>query len=295
MSFRIQEDVYEHSNETRSRRLVLLALADRANDAGVSWPSVANLAHRTRLSRSQVQRCLRQLEADGAITVQPGGGRRRPNRYTVIVSAHARGTGETAAACGRFSTTERAASEPKGPHSGRKRAAPMRPESSGTFIEPSEGEPVGVRRPLPRSGKKPQTGVDRRPRQGRSDGRTLIDLWNATVTPSGSEAVRPVSTTVCVALPTAAATPDRLRTAAARLREEPDLEKWRTGFRKVAASPFCRGQNERGWRATLDFVLKPGCLIKVLEGAYDDAREARSAAIFAELRAREAEKRAARS
>jgi DNA-binding Lrp family transcriptional regulator len=40
--------------------------------------------------------------------------------------------------------------------------------------------------------------------------------------------------------------------------------------RKVAASSFCHGQNERGWRADFDFLLQPTKLIATLEGRYDN-------------------------
>jgi len=39
---------------------------------------------------------------------------------------------------------------------------------------------------------------------------------------------------------------------------------------EIAASPFCRGENDRGWRANVDWFLKPDTLTKILEGTYDD-------------------------
>lgn len=40
---------------------------------------------------------------------------------------------------------------------------------------------------------------------------------------------------------------------------------------RVRASPFLRGDNDRGWRASLDFLLKPESFAKLMEGAYDPA------------------------
>lgn len=62
---------------------------------------------------------------------------------------------------------------------------------------------------------------------------------------------------------------ERKRKANARLRDCPDLERWATGIRRAAASSFCQGDNDRGWRATFDFFLKPSTLTKALEGAYE--------------------------
>lgn len=48
------------------------------------------------------------------------------------------------------------------------------------------------------------------------------------------------------------------------------LDQWRSACRKVAASSFCLGMGGRGWRATIDWLMKPDVLVRVLEGAYDD-------------------------
>ena len=53
---------------TPSTRMVAIALADYANtDTGAAWPSIANLSRRSGVSVRQVQRCLRDIEADGWI------------------------------------------------------------------------------------------------------------------------------------------------------------------------------------------------------------------------------------
>jgi Helix-turn-helix domain len=53
---------------TPSTRMVAIALADYANsDTGHCWPSIASLSRRSGVSVRQVQRCLREIEADGWI------------------------------------------------------------------------------------------------------------------------------------------------------------------------------------------------------------------------------------
>lgn len=64
-------------------------------------------------------------------------------------------------------------------------------------------------------------------------------------------------------------TADRRRKLEARLREH-GLDGWREACRKLEASSFCRGSNERGWVADLDFLLQPKSLNRLLEGGYDD-------------------------
>lgn len=52
-----------------SRKLVLLKLADNANDSGVCWPSLQYVAEQTELSRDSVKRHIKDLEAAGMIKI----------------------------------------------------------------------------------------------------------------------------------------------------------------------------------------------------------------------------------
>jgi hypothetical protein len=54
----------------------------------------------------------------------------------------------------------------------------------------------------------------------------------------------------------------------ARLKERP-LKDWISIFKKVAATPFLTGQNDRGWKADFDWVMNPDNVAKILEGKYD--------------------------
>jgi hypothetical protein len=63
--------------------------------------------------------------------------------------------------------------------------------------------------------------------------------------------------------------PKRETAARARLREQPNLGWWRRLLERVVATPFLRGENDRGWRANPDWLLKPGVAESVLEGKYD--------------------------
>jgi hypothetical protein len=63
-------------------------------------------------------------------------------------------------------------------------------------------------------------------------------------------------------------TPKRSQQAAARLREHP-LAEWRIILGRINGSPFCLGQNDRGWKADVEFFLRPDTATRVLEGKYD--------------------------
>ena len=60
----------------------------------------------------------------------------------------------------------------------------------------------------------------------------------------------------------------RVRSAKERLKEIPDLNYWRGVIEHVVASDFCKGQNDRGWVADVDFLLRPDTHLKVMEGKY---------------------------
>lgn len=61
----------------------------------------------------------------------------------------------------------------------------------------------------------------------------------------------------------------RRRLAEARWRDNPSTEYWAEIVARIARSPFCSGDNERGWRASFDFLIRPETQHKVLEGKYD--------------------------
>jgi hypothetical protein len=88
VSIRITEEVWEHSEAEGTKRLVLLVLADNADDERrYAWPSVPRIARRVRRSERAVQRVLRELVEEGELrVVREGGtigGKRRATLYAI--------------------------------------------------------------------------------------------------------------------------------------------------------------------------------------------------------------------
>ena len=54
------------------------------------------------------------------------------------------------------------------------------------------------------------------------------------------------------------------------------LDAWRRYCQRIRGSPFLTGENARGWRADLDFALKPRTISKTLEGGYDRTHPVKS-------------------
>lgn len=73
-------------------------------------------------------------------------------------------------------------------------------------------------------------------------------------------------------------TKKRQALARARLRERSidGPGGWREVVARISASSFCRGANNRAWRASPDWLLQPDTATKVLEGKYDDRKPAQS-------------------
>ncbi len=85
--------------------------------------------------------------------------------------------------------------------------------------------------------------------------REVIDAWQDRMVPQGFPAIRKI-------------TGQRDRQLAARLRDS-TLDEWLQAMAALERSAFCRGENDRGWRADFDFLLQPKSFVKLLEGAYD--------------------------
>jgi len=75
--------VWDNSKQTGSALLMLLAIADHANDDGVCWPSVKRLAARCRVQERQAKKLIKQLEESGELIVERGIGRKHTSLYTI--------------------------------------------------------------------------------------------------------------------------------------------------------------------------------------------------------------------
>jgi hypothetical protein len=97
MSIKVMTQVWEYSMASGNDLMVLLAIADNANDAGIAFPSVPTLADKARISESTVKRSVKFLVGLGELRIEIRGGTRQikelngsiytqrwSNRYQVI-------------------------------------------------------------------------------------------------------------------------------------------------------------------------------------------------------------------
>ena len=80
--------VWKHSDQSGTALLMLLAIADNANEYGEAWPSVPTLAAKCRMSVRNAQELLSRLADAGELHISVQGGMRTPagatNMYTIV-------------------------------------------------------------------------------------------------------------------------------------------------------------------------------------------------------------------
>ena len=228
MSVRVMGRVWAQSKTKDGKLLVMLALADFANDEGESWPSMPVLADKARLSERQARKVLDKLEQAGEIRrIRSNGGRNRRNHYVILLSEN--------------------------------------PEIKTLKKE------QGLNNPVLHDQKtlSPVTGALNRHRtvnkeRGRKTPISTHDRFSPHEFLELYAACAP-------SLPQPRqVTNGRMKKIGQRLKTHPSRDFWRDVFSKANQTPFLKGENDRGWRADLDWFVKDDeSALKVLEGKYD--------------------------
>jgi hypothetical protein len=87
MSVRVTTLVWAKSRQTGSCLLMLLAIADHADDHGNAFPGVKSLARKCRVSHRQANSIMARLRTSGELEVRHNQGPRGTNLYRVVLSA----------------------------------------------------------------------------------------------------------------------------------------------------------------------------------------------------------------
>lgn len=185
MSIKVMTWVWDHAQVKGGELLLLLAIADHADDEGRNaWPSLNRLVERTRVDRRTVQRLLRSLERNRLIMIEPSAGPHRTNRYTVLIQSN-RDSGDYPQ--GVYNPVAKEAERhpgnmpPAAPspsasrHLAAQRVAPAPPNPSTTAQEPSTLSDVCPAKPA----------TEELPTSGHTDALAVLDAlgpeWSLTV------------------------------------------------------------------------------------------------------------------
>lgn len=281
MSIFVMSEVWK-TNLEPNKKLVLLALADRADDDGMnSYPSVAKIAAKASLSERTVQRILSDFRDDGLIVLTDDYDPKkfRPNTYAIDLNKLAmlqNGKGVTQVSPGTVAGGDIGVTggvtqvSPGGCHP----CHPIHPSTSCTSnIDPlpTVVDSAGSRKLT----KDQQREAHQREQQALAD-QAGISL-RADV-PLGVPAVQMVMAyhhylpglPKCVAITT-----DRAKKLSARWKDcGEDANSWKHVLvDKIAPSAFLTGRAQarpgaEPFKATIDWIIGPENFIKIIEGKY---------------------------
>jgi len=209
--------------------------------------------------RRQLASVLNELVAAGKITIADG---KITNGRAMAELAKSDRQREAGKKGGRPKTASRTA--PDGDLD-----AILRPSHGGDFEQNqvnSENPPEPEPEPEPERSK--QVGRASDPDDPEID--EAIRLWNELADRIGLARVQKI-------------TAERRKRLAACLQDAGGLPGWRAALCKIEASPFLRGENDRGWRADFDFIVRERSFTRLMEGAYSARRDRASGNGFAEL------------
>lgn len=232
-----------------AEKLVLIYLADRANDAGETWPAVSTIAKATGCSIRTVHRSLTALKKGGHISWTDWRG--KSSRYRVHPCHHDIPTSATMAEVMDVQEVDPCHHDIGGMPPCQGGSATMTEgvchgdiqSSIEPFIEP-QGEPSS----LPAVAGEPILTPD-----------IVFDAWDLLMVHIDRE-------------PSQRRTPKRIKAAAAILREYSPAELVRA-FENIATSAWLSTSNV----LSFDWVMKPDNFLNILEGKYTDRMNPREA------------------
>jgi DNA-binding MarR family transcriptional regulator len=222
------------------RKLVLVKLADNANDEGVCWPSYKNIAEHCEMGRSTVKAHIKRLEQDGFLTVEERNDGKSSNMFRLHIS--------------EGSKQERAIST-------RSKFDPVNSQPGQNLDQTrSESDPEPGQDLTPEPVIKPikESPITPGPEKNSSHcpHAKIIEIYHECL-PSLPRVLidRWVGST-------------RAKHLTSRWKESPKhqtLDFWRMYFTLVNHFPHQMGVNDRGWKATLEWLVKRDNFDRMLE------------------------------
>ena len=277
----------EDADITGTECLVLLALANRSDEEGVSWRGQENIAKRCHLSRETVNRTLKSLAVKGLLECEERRdslGRQLSCRVSLRMDDIGKSRSIPATLTKNHrdrvseSHTVQSIGELHGDHLLGTRDLDLRSDldldldlnlrsdlrlvrSSRTDTEVNVAVDPDFTFQLRRS---IQLQREEKAREALLTPDDLMQGWNKLCAAAGMPRVAELSSS-------------RRRNARLRIKEHPTLEWWKTTFANLAQSRFCRGMvpNPRSptakpWQADFDWLLKNDTnALKAHEGRYD--------------------------
>ncbi|MGQ6073431.1 helix-turn-helix domain-containing protein [Serratia sp. IR-2025] len=214
------------------RKLVLLKLADNANDQGECWPAVQYIAEQCEISKRSAQNHIQQLVKDGLVRIEERkaeNGLNRSNIYHLVLNNYGANP------------------------------APMGAAAAGGRVQELHPEPVSLEPVIESIPPNPQEGDDA-DAPGKSPKIKYQDVADAYNEILGDR------------LPKVQELNEKRKRQIKRLLgelHEPTIDAVKAYLETFSdtAGPFYFGDNNRSWRAGFDYLLRSDVLVKTREGA----------------------------
>lgn len=235
MSIKLLDRGWRFSKAKGGDLLVLLGIADFANDEGVAYPSIATLARKARLTPRNTQRAIRRLVAKGELLIEEGKGPQRTHLYRLVLPE-----GNQSSRCPNVRVTKRQDDICDG---GRVTFQPYNPSEETVIKRKIQGDDKTS--PLDPDTKTPSLTPE-----------SIHAHWNSI---AGVKQCKVLGPTIR----------DRIQR---RINEQPRTAWWTDLFEQIAKSDFLCGRiagKDGTFHASLDWVLGPKTLDKILAGNYD--------------------------
>lgn len=250
MSVYISSAAWKAQIDNPTRKLVLLSLADQANDEGWTWPAMRTIAQRCGVSAKTAREHIAALEVQGILkreARQDATGRQTSNLFQISISELGRRTPTATSpqACGGGERTAEGGGErPPPPLNHQYEPSIETPKAAAALELFSEGKEE-QEKPA-----KPAVPLEE-----------MRLVWNREVI--GLRKVTAISG-------------KRETLARARFAELGSLDAWTEFCRQIEASDFLTGRrreaNQKKWTADLDWCIIPSNAAKIREGKYDNPK-----------------------
>ena len=120
--------------------------------------------------------------------------------------------------------------------------------------EDTKGDGKGDTTPMPENQNQNQNQITPNGVSHRDQAVSLVQTWNSMAEAAGLSKVEKI-------------TDSRLRHLKARIADH-GFDKLNEAFKRIPESPFLMGGGDRGWKATIDSMIRPDNAAKLIEGAY---------------------------
>ena len=85
MSIGVMQKVWSHNKHSGSDLVVMLFLADKSDDNGISWHGIDSIAKHARITKRSAIRSIEKLEESGDVYIERSKGRAHTNVYVITV------------------------------------------------------------------------------------------------------------------------------------------------------------------------------------------------------------------